>query len=400
MIKFRCPCGKRLCATDDKSGKPVRCPRCGVAVLVPEPALPPTPKSEPPEDGKLRIPCVCGRRLRVRPDMAGKAVQCPRCGSVVNVPGPPASDDDSTAYVAEEAPAAPQPLTPEPLEPPPPPTVDDSDFAEVPEPGPAEDLDVGPPPPPLPPSSPPPLPPQAPRPSFTPPAQTPAPPPAPPPPPPPTSGAGPLSLARRPGGDAMPQRDEAIFDRPLAASVRPQTGEGLPKGSFNGQFLFGRWAYHPNCGGLADSVMRQAEAVLREINAPELRMRHVQVGTRRFLEVRWDRLVGFLLVWPMAEHLYLSWRAFQSEAGCVRQAASGCLSQIPVVKERTREQESSVDPIDFDIFSHSLNRAAEQSVARALGSVGVGGDKILKALSRRRKLDDESAKMGTGRSEQ
>ena len=56
-IKFKCLCGQKLAADDDKAGKRVRCPRCGKPVTAPNPLLYHTELNElelPEDDAETR----------------------------------------------------------------------------------------------------------------------------------------------------------------------------------------------------------------------------------------------------------------------------------------------------------------------------------------------------------
>lgn len=49
-IKFTCPCGQKLSAAEELSGKRVRCPKCHRAVSAPNPLLYHTEMDEIPAD--------------------------------------------------------------------------------------------------------------------------------------------------------------------------------------------------------------------------------------------------------------------------------------------------------------------------------------------------------------
>lgn len=102
MIKFKCGnCNHRIGAPDKYAGKRVRCPKCGAAITVSEPA--PKPDAQKAPIIKFRCP-KCNQKIGVKPDHAGKRVRCAKCKSPLIVPQapakpPPASEKDTTAVL-------------------------------------------------------------------------------------------------------------------------------------------------------------------------------------------------------------------------------------------------------------------------------------------------------------
>ena len=74
-IKFGCPkCGKRLSAGDDYAGKEGRC-KCGAVLIVPG------------DSDRMKFKCTqCGGGISVRKAHAGKKGKCPTCHNAVRVP--------------------------------------------------------------------------------------------------------------------------------------------------------------------------------------------------------------------------------------------------------------------------------------------------------------------------
>src|SRR4029079_2436042 len=119
MIKFLCPTGHPLNAPEKLSGKPGKCPRCGIAFLVPQ-------VSEATAAGQSGIGaagsgaailpatgsgtnliqaeeiffflCPNGHKLNGPPSLKGKPGQCPQCGARFLIP----TDEDIAAAEEEE----------------------------------------------------------------------------------------------------------------------------------------------------------------------------------------------------------------------------------------------------------------------------------------------------------
>jgi len=76
MIKFACIlCGERLSVQDQYAGKRIRCPKCNSTGVVPA------------ESPKIKFTCEnCGQGIRVLQVHAGKEGKCPKCNSPIVVP--------------------------------------------------------------------------------------------------------------------------------------------------------------------------------------------------------------------------------------------------------------------------------------------------------------------------
>src|SRR4051794_17903630 len=82
MARATCRCGENLKVPDDGADR-IICPKCGAKVRLRRDR----PKSTAPvDDGFLRFPCPCGRRLKVSADQRPTHGKCPDCGRVVPVP--------------------------------------------------------------------------------------------------------------------------------------------------------------------------------------------------------------------------------------------------------------------------------------------------------------------------
>jgi intein/homing endonuclease len=54
-----------------------------------EPGKPTVDKAKPqarPEDGYIRFNCLCGRKMKVRKEHAGKNARCPKCSAKLKIP--------------------------------------------------------------------------------------------------------------------------------------------------------------------------------------------------------------------------------------------------------------------------------------------------------------------------
>ena len=93
LIRFVCPCGKRLKVSGKFAGKSSNCPKCGQAVAIPEQSqIEGVEQSQPSEQVKpavIRFACSCGKRFRVPVKLAGRTARCPQCGSQIIIPENP-----------------------------------------------------------------------------------------------------------------------------------------------------------------------------------------------------------------------------------------------------------------------------------------------------------------------
>ena len=146
-IKFLCShCLKVLSVKDQLAGKRGKCPHCGTVVLVPvpakpasapaaprpasapaasPPAAPPAPPAdldalaaaaladEPKADGPPTAPTtidfecpMCGEKLHLPLDLAGKRAPCPECRRIIKVPEPEKKDPANWRQATQSLPSA------------------------------------------------------------------------------------------------------------------------------------------------------------------------------------------------------------------------------------------------------------------------------------------------------
>ena len=93
-IEFGCPsCQQMVRVADAAAGKKGKCPRCGTIVQIPGPAaaapvVAAAPKPKPAKPGSVSFPCPgCGRTMNAPAAMAGKKGKCPHCQTVVVIGG-------------------------------------------------------------------------------------------------------------------------------------------------------------------------------------------------------------------------------------------------------------------------------------------------------------------------
>jgi hypothetical protein len=80
MSRVSCRCGEKLKVSPDSPDR-IECPQCGARIRLRRPS----PK-DGDDDGYIRFPCPCGRRLKVPAVDRPVAGRCPDCGRVVPVP--------------------------------------------------------------------------------------------------------------------------------------------------------------------------------------------------------------------------------------------------------------------------------------------------------------------------
>lgn len=91
-----CACGERIAVSRQYAGKVVQCPRCGSPVQIP-PAAPPSSAVRPrpgtptgaalmPQRQTIRFACSCGKKIKVPARHAGRFGKCPRCGARLRIP--------------------------------------------------------------------------------------------------------------------------------------------------------------------------------------------------------------------------------------------------------------------------------------------------------------------------
>lgn len=125
-ITFNCPQGHRLTCADELAGKPGKCPKCGMVVRVPSPAVvtaapangAPAADDEPASalesaaDGatpsslgvdQIIFLCPNGHRLHGAASLAGQPGQCPHCGVKFLVPSPDEEEEEAVVEPEDEA---------------------------------------------------------------------------------------------------------------------------------------------------------------------------------------------------------------------------------------------------------------------------------------------------------
>ena len=93
-IETSCVCGARFKVKSQLAGKRVKCPKCGSAFVVPQEKVPdqvPTPNAVVSNDQSVIIQCVCGSRFQAQSHLSGKTVACPKCGHQLSIPPVPQS---------------------------------------------------------------------------------------------------------------------------------------------------------------------------------------------------------------------------------------------------------------------------------------------------------------------
>jgi len=76
MTQVGCVCGARLEAKPELAGRRVQCPRCGQPLSIPH-AQPTQP---------IKVACGCGKMFAAEPRLAGQSLKCPGCGGAIQVP--------------------------------------------------------------------------------------------------------------------------------------------------------------------------------------------------------------------------------------------------------------------------------------------------------------------------
>ena len=93
-IKISCQCGKRLAVQSGLAGKRIQCPSCSAPISVPKQRSSSTlaktetaaitDKQVATNPAKsTSIQCNCGARLRIKQELVGQTVKCPKCGSSI-----------------------------------------------------------------------------------------------------------------------------------------------------------------------------------------------------------------------------------------------------------------------------------------------------------------------------
>jgi hypothetical protein len=98
-IKIACQCGKRFAVQSRLAGKRIKCPSCSATMTVPaQPVSTALPIMDTTEIADTDVAskqakfasvnCKCGARLRIKQDLAGQSLKCPKCGSSITGPAP------------------------------------------------------------------------------------------------------------------------------------------------------------------------------------------------------------------------------------------------------------------------------------------------------------------------
>jgi hypothetical protein len=123
MIKFQCPTGHPLTATEDLAGKSGKCPKCDARFVIPQPGNGAAGGGSDTASGLMRTPvtptspsginkaaagevfvflCPNGHKLNGPPSLKGKAGQCPHCGARFRIPTDEEIQESEQEYVEQE----------------------------------------------------------------------------------------------------------------------------------------------------------------------------------------------------------------------------------------------------------------------------------------------------------
>ena len=94
MIEFLCPNGHRIRCSEDRAGKPAKCPKCNVKFLIP--TLEEIRSAQAGDSGsnatfsrdrsRIQFLCPNGHRLFGSSELQGRPGQCPECGVRFRIP--------------------------------------------------------------------------------------------------------------------------------------------------------------------------------------------------------------------------------------------------------------------------------------------------------------------------
>jgi len=76
-IELKCSCGAKLKVKQQLAGKKIKCPKCSATITVP--AVQSVPDS-------ISVSCKCGKSFQAKASMAGKSFQCISCNRTISIP--------------------------------------------------------------------------------------------------------------------------------------------------------------------------------------------------------------------------------------------------------------------------------------------------------------------------
>ena len=76
-IEHACTCGAKLKVKDELAGRKIKCPRCSQVSTVAEPTIP---------TEMIPIRCQCGKSYQAKSSMSGKSFKCSACEQMVSIP--------------------------------------------------------------------------------------------------------------------------------------------------------------------------------------------------------------------------------------------------------------------------------------------------------------------------
>jgi hypothetical protein len=113
VIRFSCPNGHIITARDEHAGRENKCPKCGVAIVVPPASAGPGADGTeaapaPGSDDTIVFLCPNGHRLHGPRSLEGRAGQCPHCGARFRVPShdDPEEEEEGSRILVGATPGA------------------------------------------------------------------------------------------------------------------------------------------------------------------------------------------------------------------------------------------------------------------------------------------------------
>ena len=76
-IEHACTCGAKLKVKDELAGRKIKCPKCSQVSTVAEPTIP---------TEMIPIRCQCGKSYQAKSSMSGKSFKCSACEQMVSIP--------------------------------------------------------------------------------------------------------------------------------------------------------------------------------------------------------------------------------------------------------------------------------------------------------------------------